>query len=1219
LGITPKKHINLAFHISHWYDLSYASNEFSILELIELFTNACELSDNIHRWRSCKHLLLGASELLKNAKGDVQPLIDILPRLQERLAFSLYIELAIQKKIPSEQLPKKLITTMARYTIADKSDQIFNMMLDIWPAQQVAQEVNRVASKSKKIDVLNFLTLTHQEATPEELVLIAKHVKHDVNEIYPYFEQHSDAICEIALNERIPRAKAQTMHPRAKVLFSWLALCLHQQNKQLDSERVEFLVNHLSIHEAIMNKKLLMVLPKEQVEKFLLNHLDYQELLCVFCNEKVATKMVQYIANNQFFRSELDREGLAVIGTHYPHLLITTLQSKNIEPRIWLLEALSVSTDPAVIPTFIDYLDDTLEVVRQAAVKGLIHQGTAATEALLGALLSRKKQVRYHVCEVLLSLVSDPSVANRIIETTMLLAKKESVAEIKHLLASLAGLERRLEITATPINYAKQLLQNVSEDEHRQFENAITSIKNKPCSCDCGYQLSRTSKSWGSRVDSYIEDIFTTLIAQQGDRAFVIALSAMMNGLSIHYEIKLLKKLTKFNESSETNALLFLTYLLHEYIGQPERYTGSCGEIVFDFFTSYYQDNAIKAIEIYLPTIPLADLDHLLSLYLPLKSPNTLSVFKTYSSNASSHLIVLALKLSLQDTLPIVLDLLAHKKLAVRQKTAEALAQLPHADALPALNKARSKEKNHKLSLLMNNTAFMIALSQSGIEKNLISKAPLSTEDLTQLELILSEYAGGLPKGIELDNLPSLTWSTGRALSAKTMQWVISKLSEESSTQHSVLLEQVISYCDSTEFKPLWEALYAQVDDKTRRSGWVLFAAALLGDDALMHILGKDLDEESRNGGSKIAFYKVEILAGNGSTVALTWLDHWSRKARSKGLKARSIGALNRLAKEKGISRDEISDLAVTALGFDQQGNYHFPFGERDLRLTLSDEGTLLINVEGKMKKSAPATRKNDDAEHLKTRRTELTALRKHIKQVYNNAVERLEQAMVTERIFSFSLFNKTWGSNPILSYIARRVVWNIHHKEGLTLARLDESNQFVDIEDEIIILDSNCTFSVVHLLTLDEASCVEWKTLLADYEIVPPFVQLSRPIFTLPEKNHSDKELSAYEKETFLTSRMRSTLEKRGWQTGKPQDGGYVIWFQKYFTHADVTVSIHINEGFYVGYYDDEGYQDIIGIEFCTGDNLDYKGEQNNQLTLGDVSRIIYSEVISDVESIKE
>jgi hypothetical protein len=175
-----------------------------------------------------------------------------------------------------------------------------------------------------------------------------------------------------------------------------------------------------------------------------------------------------------------------------------------------------------------------------------------------------------------------------------------------------------------------------------------------------------------------------------------------------------------------------------------------------------------------------------------------------------------------------------------------------------------------------------------------------------------------------------------------------------------------------------------------------------------------------------------------------------------------------------------------------------------------------------------------------------------------------------------------------------------------------------VDIDDENITIDNESLFSVVHPLTLEEATCIEWNKLLDDYEIVPPFVQLSRPIFTLAEEDHPYKTITRYKKEKFGTSRMRSSLEKRGWRTGEPLDAGSVQWFEKYFVQANISALIYMDEGFCMGLYDYDEDQTIPHVRFFTGDYHYYSDRSNHLLELGKVSPIVYSEVINDIESIK-
>lgn len=1217
--------IDLSAHPRWWYDAAQAKADYNMADIVTLLLQTNQNSNIIKRWESHQRFDANIDCFMDHLSGDMQPLVNVLPELIEPLNLQLQFELAKKGALQADQLADNLINVIACHVIKDDDTDMLEFMCQIWPKQKVMETINIAAGSSDvKMYDLDFLAKTVDFITPEQLAKIVFNLYHgsDSSDMHLIMDKNSEGLVEL-ISEMAPTLSKTCRRSGLITALSWVAVQLEKEGKQLDRELAILMLKDASQSDLRGSLRALKAIPKDLAEAFVLSNMHDEGILHYFCTEKIAQKLVDYVVDWGRGECYVEMIGVHTVGKKFPQVLVTALENKKIAQRTILVQGLAKTTDAVAIPTLISYLEDTIIDVRIAAINGLKKQGEAAIDALLTALDSRKKNVRLHASEILMALDEKTKADPRIIDKTTAKVKKEKIAEIKVLLAQLSGVES--DASDNGDEKADIQLASVSQQEHDSLIDAIKQW-------DKWHRQYWRETHDENDIRAY-QDFSQLMLKTCGDRAVLIAAKGLSKtDYTSSCQINLLKSLTTVSAKTVVNAHACLTYWCERWLKNSKERDGSYKDRVnsmfnrtLDHLVSVYGDHMVQAIRQVLLDAKLPALDTLWERYLSLNSADAVKVFPAFSSAASVDSQLLAMQAFPEQALPQIIKLLTAKKAGSRTNAAMTLIQMPMASALPALESALAKEKNAKVKAVLANAAFAAAILELELQAKLSPKTPLSAQEQTDIDALLSRFAGPLPKELDLATLPRLVWTSGTPLSDGAMQWAIAKLAEEGAKTQDVLLAAMTAQWQSEQFKPLLQTLSTiYANDKIGRLGWVLFASGLLGDDETMYELGKNLDEEARNGASASAFYKVQIMARHGSTSGLTWLDHWIRKARSQGLKHRAMNALDDVAAARGISRDEIADSVASDLGFNAQGEQAFAFGERNLTLTLKDDGSLALSLEGKQLKSAPATRKDDDAEELKARRAELTLYRKQVKQAFANALARLEQAMVTGRTFSKDIFVDTWGSNALLAHIGRRVVWCLtvnkqpENKQPLYV-RLDESNCLVDIDDEPVTWPEGAMLTVLHPLNCSAETCAQWQEIFADYEIESPFPQLARPVFTLPEDEKTLKAVKRYKRTKFPTSRLRTNMERRGWANGEPKDAGSVNWLYKYFASADITVAIHMSNGFCMGFDDYDEDQEIPSIDFLSGRygrDIPYRAKG---LVLSEVDPIVYSETIADLESINQ
>ena len=138
-------------------------------------------------------------------------------------------------------------------------------------------------------------------------------------------------------------------------------------------------------------------------------------------------------------------------------------------------------------------------------------------------------------------------------------------------------------------------------------------------------------------------------------------------------------------------------------------------------------------------------------------------------------------------------------------------------------------------------------------------------------------------------------------------------------------------------------ALYAnELFDKWLQSGaeakkkWVLYAASIHGGDKIVQKIQHQVQEWPKAARGAIAAEAVQALTLNPLPQALLIVDGIARKFKFKQIKSAAQKALEFAAEQLGITREELADRIVPDLGFDENMERQFDYGERKFRVTIT-------------------------------------------------------------------------------------------------------------------------------------------------------------------------------------------------------------------------------------------------------------------------------------------
>lgn len=150
------------------------------------------------------------------------------------------------------------------------------------------------------------------------------------------------------------------------------------------------------------------------------------------------------------------------------------------------------------------------------------------------------------------------------------------------------------------------------------------------------------------------------------------------------------------------------------------------------------------------------------------------------------------------------------------------------------------------------------------------------------------------------------------------------------------------------------------------------------------------------------------------------------------------------------------------------------------------------------------------------------------------------------------------------------------------------------------------------------------WRQALSDYEIIPPFPQINREIYTLQPQERECTEITRFKDIQIPGITLARAMEKLGWVRGRLHDHGDYKAHYKYFATSNITAITGDYENQHVEQNSIYGNDAIDGCCFFTGEHepYDYPAPGSwyhchtgkEHVLLNDVEPLILSEVLRDL-----
>ncbi len=557
------------------------------------------------------------------------------------------------------------------------------------------------------------------------------------------------------------------------------------------------------------------------------------------------------------------------------------------------------------------------------------------------------------------------------------------------------------------------------------------------------------------------------------------------------------------------------------------------------------------------------------------------------------------------------------------EEAVEALVKFTHGHSKQA-NTARNllrtmiRDGHEEIVIHHADTALMDKL----IDRRVAVSAPLfdkkTTPDWLHNGIQLIDKAVKAPRWITPTMLPPLI-ADGHQLNDKQVKGVLRALKATKIDYQPPLVGDLQTHIDRHILDNfLWRLMEQwKLNGERLQEVWAFSAVIRFGTDKLLPKVAPIIKEmmgrrKSKRNIKRIALDMLTELAYQASDTAYIQLEALRPTFHAKRHTYFLDEAMQTLARQRGVSLEDLKDLAVPDCGLDENGTRLFDYGRRQFIAVIgSNLNPMVRDDKGKIRKSLPKPGKTDDPIKAEAAYESWKFLKKQLRETIKRQAPRLEQAMIFERRWSIVNFEKLFLKHPTMRHFARDIIWGTYQdKTIINNFRITQDGQFVDYADQPIKISADDEIGIVHPVHLDEATVQHWQNTFIDFEIIPLFSQMNRPVFhPTPEiLTAGEVEPKDVSESQFHVLAIRTALFKAGYEEG------YGYAYGRYFPNHNITVLMWVDEVDHsISRFETAHY--ISKIKFNDG-ILPKSYRQNYQyLALDDIPPIVYSEALYDLK----
>ena len=292
---------------------------------------------------------------------------------------------------------------------------------------------------------------------------------------------------------------------------------------------------------------------------------------------------------------------------------------------------------------------------------------------------------------------------------------------------------------------------------------------------------------------------------------------------------------------------------------------------------------------------------------------------------------------------------------------------------------------------------------------------------------------------------------------------------------------------------------------------------------------------------------------------------------KDKRIKMAANEALELIAKNHRMTRDELNDVLVPDFNFQMDRTKIFNYGDKKISIKLDiskipQKIILYDENNNKEIKSFPkvSKKRSKDSIILEEYKRELKYIKKQLKEISSVQRNNLLKALFTQRKWKAEKWKEIFIKNPIVQKFAMFLVWKeIDDKnEIVSTFRYTENNIFETVDGKEHTLNLNNFVSLVYFPELKEDEREYWKNYFNNKKIPQPINQINIPFYKLTGENQEKIEILDYNEKEFLVKTLRKESPKLDFEINYGNDGkGYGIHYVD--KNTEITAVILTNSFF--------------------------------------------------------
>ncbi|AXG69287.1 hypothetical protein KORDIASMS9_01507 [Kordia sp. SMS9] len=366
-------------------------------------------------------------------------------------------------------------------------------------------------------------------------------------------------------------------------------------------------------------------------------------------------------------------------------------------------------------------------------------------------------------------------------------------------------------------------------------------------------------------------------------------------------------------------------------------------------------------------------------------------------------------------------------------------------------------------------------------------------------------------------------------------------------------------------------------------------AAAGIG-NACIYVLG---NTKGLEGISHLSRLKLKIKQNN------------TRKLIEKYIEAASI--------KLGISSSEIEELSIPHFGLDN-GAKTYTFDDYTLEIHIQELGKVSLiwrKPDTKLQKTTPAFVKNSSklAAKLKKAKSEVAQVKKYL----TAQRDRIDRLYLDDRIWSYENFEKHYVNHGLVSFIAKKLLWQFKKEEKFITALYIDQQWTTAANEHLDWITDETEVRLWHPIHETVDGVLFWRTKLETLQIKQPLKQAYREVYILTDAEINTKTYSNRMAAHILKQHQFKALTSvRGWKYSLlgAFDGGYDG------DVAKIQVKAHgIEAQFWINtLHAEEEFNDAGIWNYVATDQVRFM-KNEEVMDLLDVPKLVLSEIVRDVD----